>query len=490
MKELQIAEDLHKDGKTDEAIEIYRKNLQSNPNSAITYFALARLFIQKGYWKQAIESYQQGVSLEPNKFSECYGFGSYLNNLGYQDKAIILYRRIGKVLAHKDKVTAAIEWYQSAIKLNLEPQYFHLYIGDLQRRKDNLTAAIFSYLQAISISPGFWEPHDRILIIVQRQEVKSDLLEKMVYAYQQVIKQRPNYLFAYSNLGNILTKLGKLEEAINYYQRASYRQNLQLKPEFVANAWDTSKQGHEPKFMIIGSMRCGTTSLYEYLTQHPMFIPAIKKEVKFFNFNFESGKSWYQAHFPAIADHTNYLTGEASPDYLYYPYIAKKIAALFPKMKLILMLRNPVDRSISQYYHWLKVGAEYRPLETVIESELNLIKQMAQPDFDGKIKGKRKIGCLLESVYIYFLEKWLAIFPREQLLILKSEDFYTNPPVIVNQVCKFIGLSDYQLTEYKAYNAGSYTKIDASTRQTLVDCFRPHNQRLEESLGINFGWDN
>ena len=490
MNELQIAEDLHQDGKTDKAIEIYRKHLKSNPNSAITHCGLAKLFTKQGYWNQAIDSYQQGVELDPSQFSNCYVLGKYLKALGYQDKAVSLYCKIGKVLENKDKINSAIEWYQSAIELNLKPQWFHLYIGDLQRRKNNLKAAIFSYLQAINIAPEFWRPHDRLLIIVQRQKVDTTLLKKMVDVYRQVIERKPNYLLAYSNLGNILTKLGKLDEAIDFYQRASYRQNLQLKPDFIANAWDARKKGHEPKFLIIGSMRCGTTSLYEYLTQHPQFLPAIKKEIKFFNFNFSSGKSWYQAHFPAIADNQKYFTAEASPDYLYYPYIAKKIADLFPNIKLVVMLRNPVDRSISQYYHWLKVGAEYRPLEEVISSELELIKQMAQPSFDGNLKQKRKVGCLLESVYIYFLEKWLRIFPREQLLILKSEDFYTNPPKTLSQVCNFVGLPDYQLTEYKTYNAGSYKKIDESTRQTLVDCFHPHNQRLQEFLGMNFSWDN
>jgi tetratricopeptide (TPR) repeat protein len=489
MKDLQLGTTLEQKGNLEEAVFAYRRAVKNEPKSAQAHHFLAKALTKKGYWQEAINHYHKTIELEPKFFNSCQEMGRYLAKLNHRDKAINLYQKIGDTLAKKNLFQEAITVYEQAIELNLDQKWFYLYIGDIYNRQGNSAAAIDAYLKAIELAPEFWQPHDRLLIKVQRDRLETELLERMIEPYQEVIRKRPDYLLGYSNLGDILTKLGRLDEAISCYQNASYRQNLKLKPKFIEQAWDAGKRGQTPKFVIIGSMRCGTTSLYEYLTFHPQFVPAIKKEVKFFNFNFGAGKEWYLAHFPAIAEGKNYVTGEGSPDHLYYPEVAPRILELFPDMKLIVMLRNPIDRSISQYYHWRKVGAEFRSLQDAIADEIDLIKEMAQPYFDGKIARKGGSGCLLESVYIYFLEKWMSIIPKEQFLILKSEDFYQNTPATLDQVFKFVGLPNYQLTDYKTYNAGSYSNIKPEMRQLLVECFRPHNQRLEEFLGMKFDWD-
>ncbi len=87
------------------------------------------------------------------------------------------------------------------------------------------------------------------------------------------------------------------------------------------------------------------------------------------------------------------------------------------------------------------------------------------------------------------MKKWMNVFPKEQLLILKSEDFYSNPSATMKQVHRFLNLPDYQLTEYRNYNPGSYSLISDKLRQQLVEFFRPYNQQLEEYLGIKFNWE-
>ncbi|GAB4234754.1 MAG: hypothetical protein Kow0049_18840 [Stanieria sp.] len=489
MKDLQLGATLEQQGNLEEAVFAYRRAVKTEPKSAQAHHRLAKALTKKGYWQEAINYYHKTVELEPKLFNSCQELGRYLIKLNHQDKAISLYQKIGETLAKKNLFHDAITIYEQAVELDLDQKWFYLYIGDLYNRQGDSLAAIDAYLKAIAIAPEFWQPHDRLLIKVQREKLAPELLERMIKPYQEVIRKSPDYLLGYSNLGDILTKLGRLDEAISCYQNASYRQNLKLKPKFVEQAWDAGKRGQEPKFVIIGSMRCGTTSLYEYLTFHPQFVPALKKEVKFFNFNFDAGKEWYLAHFPAIAEGKNYVTGEGSPDHLYYPEVAPRILELFPDMKLIVMLRNPIDRSISQYYHWRKVGAEFRSLKDAIADEIELIKKMSQPSFDGNLSRKGNSGCLLESVYIYFLEQWMSIIPKEKFLILKSEDFYQNTPATLNQVFDFIGLPNYQLKDYKTYNAGSYSDIDPEMHQLLAECFQPHNQRLEEFLGMKFDWD-
>src|SRR5215467_6288621 len=123
-----------------------------------------------------------------------------------------------------------------------------------------------------------------------------------------------------------------------------------------------------PDFLIIGGQRCGTTSLYYYLTDQPCVYPAATKEVHFFDDHFASGIDWYRAQFPTSAyknyvervRHQHFLTGEASPYYLFHPHAPRRISAALLYVKLIVLLRNPVDRAFSHY--WLEVKGRYESL--------------------------------------------------------------------------------------------------------------------------------
>ena len=112
-----------------------------------------------------------------------------------------------------------------------------------------------------------------------------------------------------------------------------------------------------PDFIIIGAARCGTTNLYRNLTQHPYIVPAFRKEVHFFDHtsNFKNGVAWYRAHFPLLlykhykqVRKQDIVTGEASPYYIFHPHAPKRAFEIVPQVKLIVMLRNPVDRAYSQ----------------------------------------------------------------------------------------------------------------------------------------------
>src|SRR5947209_2592633 len=112
-----------------------------------------------------------------------------------------------------------------------------------------------------------------------------------------------------------------------------------------------------PGFLIIGAQRCGTTSLYDDLVKHPSIATASQKEIHFFDLNFQKGIDWYQAQFPGLGQ-KGFITGEASPYYIFHPLAPKRILAAAPEIKLIVMLRNPVNRAYSHYQHEIKIGAE------------------------------------------------------------------------------------------------------------------------------------
>jgi hypothetical protein len=117
------------------------------------------------------------------------------------------------------------------------------------------------------------------------------------------------------------------------------------------------------------------------------------------------------------------------------------------------------------------------------------INRLSHPTLTDTEYWHREKGDLLFGLYVYFLEKWMAVFPREQILILQSEDFYAHPAATLTQVFDFLGVPDYPLPAYPNYNPGSYSPMTEDLRQILADFFRPHNQRLEAYLGMKFNWD-
>lgn len=257
-----------------------------------------------------------------------------------------------------------------------------------------------------------------------------------------------------------------------------------------------------PDFIIIGAQRCGTTSLYNYLTKHPHVVSSYKKEVHFFDVNFKNGIGWYRAHFFPSFSYKYYVkqiskqdivTGEASPYYIFHPHAPKRILETVPRAKLIALLRNPVDRAYSHYRHEVKLGVETLSFKDAIEKEEERLRgemEKMLEDENYYSFNHQHYSYLSRGIYVDQLKTWMNLFPKEQILILKSEDFFNDPPAIFKQVLEFLNLPSWELKEYRKYNVGWLAeKMDATIRKRLIDYFEPHNQRLHEYLGVNFGWE-
>lgn len=127
--------------------------------------------------------------------------------------------------------------------------------------------------------------------------------------------------------------------------------------------------GKLPDFLIIGAQRCGTISFYRLLCQHPLVEGAARKEVHYFDLHFQKGEEWYRSFFPE-AEREDRVTGESSPYYIFHPLSAERAARLVPGARLIVLLRNPVDRAYSHYQHGLRRGYETLPtFEQALEAE-------------------------------------------------------------------------------------------------------------------------
>jgi len=257
-----------------------------------------------------------------------------------------------------------------------------------------------------------------------------------------------------------------------------------------------------PDFLIVGVQKCGTSSLYRNLVNHPSVVPAFVKEIYFFNSAkyFQKGVHWYKAHFPLLPHKylntrirkRTFLTGEASPGYIFHPHAPRRISELLPDVKIIVLLRNPVDRAYSHYYHQIRKKRESLSFEDAIKME----EERLRGEFDKIMKDEHYVSShythcsyLLRGIYVDQLKRLYNCFCKEQILILKSEDFFKEPQASFDQVIKFLGLSDWQIKGFKKANVGHYPKMDIAMRNRLIDYFAPHNQRLYEYLGINWGWE-
>jgi hypothetical protein len=250
-----------------------------------------------------------------------------------------------------------------------------------------------------------------------------------------------------------------------------------------------------PSFIIIGAQRAGTTSLYNYLAGHPDLIPARRTEIHFFDRNYHRGAAWYRHQFRAARAsvfNRRLITGESTPYYLFHPLVPERVRQTFPDIKLIVLLRNPVDRAFSHYHYSVKLGVETLTFEEAVAREPERLagereRLCREPRYHSE--SHIHYSYLARSLYGDQLTRWMDLFPREQFLILRCEDMDADPPAVLRPAFDFLGLPAHPLDHYRRYNASSYTPMNPATRASLLDYFAPHNERLYRLLDRDFDWD-
>jgi len=271
-----------------------------------------------------------------------------------------------------------------------------------------------------------------------------------------------------------------------------------------------------PDFIIIGAPRAGTTSLYAYLIAHPNVLQATKKETTFFNYAYHANLDWYRMYFPIRKkseikknrkNNQTMITGEATPSYIIDTRVPKRIFEKLPKIKLIALLRNPVDRAISHYHHNVLSGIEPLSFEEAINQEPSRINKSFEEikndkhNYDDntasyfyrllsfKPKNYFKFSYLASGKYYEHIKNWTEVFPENQLLILKSEEFFKDPKSYFKQVQEFLDLPYFDLGKYNRHFEITYPPISDNLRESLIKYFRPHNKKLYKFLNKDFLWE-
>lgn len=258
--------------------------------------------------------------------------------------------------------------------------------------------------------------------------------------------------------------------------------------------WRASRQRVLPAFLIIGTQKGGTTSLYRWLGQHPQVVEATRKEVHYFDINYSKGERWYRGHFPHAAElEARQITGEGSPYYMCHPHAPARIARLLPNVRLIALLRDPVERAISHYFHSQRNGREPLPIEAAMEQEDARINgEYARMQEDGRYisRAHRWYSYKARGRYVEQLRLALQVFPAEQLLIVRSEDLFQQPQRIFDAACAHIGIrTGFCPPNLEAQLVGGYDQQQGEpVRDSLRRYFAPHNAALSEFLRRDFRW--
>jgi hypothetical protein len=246
-------------------------------------------------------------------------------------------------------------------------------------------------------------------------------------------------------------------------------------------------RGALPNALIIGAAKAGTTSLFDWLSQHPQVAPSRIKEVKFFDHNFSRGPNWYRAQFSPQRHHKLIL--EASPSYLWNVPVPGRVRALLGAPKLIVLLREPVDRAYSHYAMKVRQGFETLSFEDALEAEPQRLAALADRAASGGeafLGPQERFAYLAESRYHEQIERWLAVFPKDQLLFIRSEDLFRDPAAVLANTQAFLGLAPFDFPDLQPKNVGTYLPLDPKLRGRLERQLGPGNRRLAELTGVSW----
>ena len=274
--------------------------------------------------------------------------------------------------------------------------------------------------------------------------------------------------------------------------------------------------GHAPDFIIAGAQKSGTTSLHYYLSQHPRLLASTPKEVRYFDRddNFEKGKRWYHRAFININnDKKDYLCFEATPEYIYRSFAAERIHREYPGIKIIMILREPVQRAYSSWNMYRQFPRRIEDLPGKLSSkngylydrENNLVKELYKgesfPTFAEAVESEmQKIrsdsvleepSFLRRGIYLPQVRRFHDLFGKKQVLILGFKDLLQEREATLNKILHFLNLEpyDWSVIDDEKKNVIEYSeKMSEEMKHKLSNFYEQHNREFFDYLGCKINW--
>ncbi len=245
-----------------------------------------------------------------------------------------------------------------------------------------------------------------------------------------------------------------------------------------------------PSFLIIGGQRCGTTTLFRILTQHPSVVrPTVTKGTGYFEKNHHRGERWYRAHFPIRR--IGRVTFESSGYYSFHPLAPERIASDLPDVKIVMMVRDPAERAFSAYKHEFARGYETEPFERALELEPERLageveRMRAEPGYESV--SHRHHAYVTRGQYADQLLRFEMALGMERLHVIDADRFFADPAVESTRLSEFLGLPAWAPETVERWNARPSAPMPRDVRNRLYDYFAPYDGALERYLGGLPSW--
>lgn len=262
----------------------------------------------------------------------------------------------------------------------------------------------------------------------------------------------------------------------------------------------TAPRRQLPGFILVGAQRAGTTSLFRALMSHPAVFPAnFHKGVNYFDVNYTRPFSWYQGHFPSEAYLRRHSRGtgvrpvtfEASGYYLFHPCAAERMARHLPDVRILAMLRDPVERAYSAWKHESARGFETETFERALELEDDRLAgevHRIQADRSYYSHAHRHHAYRRRGEYVVQLQRILDFFPTAQVHTIDSETFFERPEDTYAGVLDFLDLPQVLPDRFDRWNGRPSSPMEDATRARLLDHFRGPDEALAALLGRRPAW--
>jgi hypothetical protein len=259
----------------------------------------------------------------------------------------------------------------------------------------------------------------------------------------------------------------------------------------------TSRWRMRPSFIVIGAQRAGTTTLYRVLSEHPAVArPTVSKGIRYFEHEYRRGPRWYAGHFPIIAlarrkHGPDAVTFESSGYYSFHPLAAGRIARDLPDVKVVMMVREPVERAYSAHRHELARGFETEPFEAALELEEERIageveRMVADPTYDSF--HHRHHAYLTRSRYSEQIDRFREELGPDRVFVVDADRFFADPAGEFEQLRSWLGLPEWTPGHVEQWNARPRTPMSDELRVRLERHFAPYDARLGEQMGRPPSW--
>ena len=225
----------------------------------------------------------------------------------------------------------------------------------------------------------------------------------------------------------------------------------------------------------------GGTTPAKLLEQHPgVYLPTCK-EIHYFSLHAEEPARWYAEHYRDAR--LGQRRGDITPFYLFHPEVPARIRALLPQARMIVLLRDPVERALSQVFHARRHGFETLEVAEALAAEQERLAS-------GNAYSFQKHSYVARSRYLNQLDRYEALFPKRQLLVLKSEDLFNNTAHVWEQIQRFLQLSPIPLPSLPRANAGNGEAgaVADSVRLQLRDALSTTALGVKKRYGFDWGW--